>query len=102
MISNKYDAPVWVLIGLAAVAMVFCAGCATPKEMLQSFRAEAGHTHENQDFGKREGESDGWYLGGSWAPFKTEPTTTIIVYATHAAAEAGLPPGEVAVPVGPK
>lgn len=91
-----------ILFTLVVALLAFAwSGCASPQQQLESFRVEVGHTHANQDFGKRDGDSDEWYIGGSWAPFKTTPSTTIIVYATHAAAEAGLPPGEVSVPCEP-
>lgn len=89
-----------LVLFILVMALALCGGCATPQEQLESFRIEVGHTHADQDFGKRDGESDEWYIGGSWAPFRTRPNTVIIVTATHAAAEVGLPPGDVQVPVG--
>lgn len=67
--------------------LLLLGSCASPREMLETFRIEGGHTHGDQDFGTRDGGSDSWYVGGSFAPFASRPQKVIVVESTHAKAE---------------
>lgn len=82
------------------IPVLFLTACATPQEQLESVEVVVSTAQFDQDIGKRDGSLDGYTVGLRWKPFKQSPQKVIVVQATHAAAEAGLPPGEVSVPVG--
>jgi hypothetical protein len=89
-----------LLLVIAAALFAFAhAGCETPyqrERVLRSVRVEYGLTDADINRGKRDWGMDGSYVALSFAPFAgIGGPDRVIVEATHAAAEAGQPPGPV-------